>query len=59
MRKVQHQTCSVIPPHIWRHLAEHGDDDVRERIASKRYHSRLINAGRAAAFVAASQREAA
>jgi hypothetical protein len=25
--------------------AEHGDDDVRERIASTLYHSRLITAG--------------
>ncbi|HSY50244.1 MAG TPA: hypothetical protein VLC46_15635 [Thermoanaerobaculia bacterium] len=22
MRKLQHSTCSVIPPHIWRHMAE-------------------------------------
>jgi Zn-dependent metalloprotease len=35
-----------------RHLAEHGDDDVRERIASTLYHSRLITAGRANALMA-------
>ena len=48
--KVQHPACSVIPLHMQRHLAEHGDDDVRERIASTLYHSRLITAGRANAL---------
>jgi len=52
MRKVQHQTCSVIPPHIWRHMAEHGDDDVREQVAATQFHSQQINAGRAAALMA-------
>jgi Zn-dependent metalloprotease len=49
--KVHHPACSVIPLHMQRHLAEHGDDDVRERIASTLYHSRLITAGRANALV--------
>jgi len=49
--KVQHPACSVIPLHMQRHLAEHGDDDVRERIASTLYHSRLITAGRANALM--------
>ena len=48
--KVQHPACSVIPLHMQRHLAEHGDDEVRERIASTLYHSRLITDGRANAL---------
>jgi len=51
MRKIHHQTCSVIPPHILRHLAEHGDDDTRERVASTLYHSQQITAGRAATLI--------
>jgi Zn-dependent metalloprotease len=51
MPKIHHQTCSVIPPHIWRHLAEHGDDDVRERVASTLYHSQQIAARRAATLI--------
>jgi Zn-dependent metalloprotease len=50
--KVQHPACSVIPLHMQRHLAEHGDDDVRERIASTLFHSQLITAGRANALMA-------
>jgi Zn-dependent metalloprotease len=52
MRKVPHSTCSVIPPHIWRHMAEHGDDDVREQVAATEVHSQQINADRAAALMA-------
>ena len=52
MRKVPHSTCSVIPRHILRSLAEHGDDDVRETVASTLFHSQLITAGRAAALMA-------
>ncbi|HXH37138.1 MAG TPA: M4 family metallopeptidase [Thermoanaerobaculia bacterium] len=52
MRKVHHPACSVIPPHIWRHMAEHGDDDVREQVAATELHSQQINAGRAAALMA-------
>jgi Zn-dependent metalloprotease len=52
MRKIHHSACSVIPLHMQRHMAEHGDDDVRERIASTLFHSRLITDGRAAALMA-------
>jgi len=52
MRNVQHSTCSVIPPHIWRHMAEHGNDDVREQVTATELHSQQINAGRAAALMA-------
>jgi Zn-dependent metalloprotease len=52
MRKVPHSTCSVIPPHIWRHMAEHGDDDVREQVALTELHSQQINADRAASLMA-------
>jgi Zn-dependent metalloprotease len=51
MRKIHHQECSVIPPHIWRQLAEHGDDDTRERIASTLYHSQRITAVREATLI--------
>ncbi len=34
MRKIHDSTCSVIPPHILRHVAEHGDDEDRATIAS-------------------------
>jgi len=51
MTKIHHQECSVIPPHIWRHLAEYGDDDARERVALTRYHSQRLTAGRAAALI--------
>jgi Zn-dependent metalloprotease len=52
MRKIHHSACSVIPLHMQRHMAEHGDDDVRERIASTLFHSQLITTGRAAALMA-------
>ena len=52
MRKIHHQTCSVIPPHMLRHLAEHGDDYTRERVASTLYHSQQITAGRTATLIA-------
>jgi Zn-dependent metalloprotease len=51
MPKIHHQTCSVIPPHILRHLAEHGDDNIRERVASTLYHSQQIVDGRAAMLI--------
>ncbi|HXH39304.1 MAG TPA: hypothetical protein VNN08_11805 [Thermoanaerobaculia bacterium] len=43
MRKVHHPACSVIPLHMQRHMTE--------RIASTRYHSQVIAAGRAAALM--------
>jgi len=30
MRRL-HAVCSIIPPHIYRHIAEHGGDDDRRR----------------------------
>ncbi len=51
MQKIHHPACSVIPLHILRHLAEHGDDDIREQVASTIYQSDQITAGRAAALI--------
>jgi len=51
MPKIHHETCSVIPPHILRHLADHGDDYTRERVASTLYHSQQITAGRAVTLI--------
>jgi Zn-dependent metalloprotease len=35
MRTIQHnQSCTVIPPHIMRHVAEHGDDETREKVTA-------------------------
>lgn len=39
---IHHSTCSVIPPHILRHVAEHGDDDSRETIAATLLHTARI-----------------
>jgi len=51
MRKIHHQACCVIPPHMQRHLAEHGDDDARERVALTRYQSQQIVAARYATLI--------
>jgi Zn-dependent metalloprotease len=47
---IQHSTCSVIPPHIQRHVAQHGDADQRKRAAETLSHMALLTAGRAAVF---------
>jgi Zn-dependent metalloprotease len=39
MHNIHHSTCSVIPPHILRHVAEHGDDEARETIAATLHHT--------------------
>lgn len=41
-RNIHHSTCSVIPDHILRHIAQHADDDVRETIAETQLHTTLI-----------------
>jgi Zn-dependent metalloprotease len=38
----QHSACSIIPPHILRHVAEHGDEATRSKIASTLLHTREI-----------------
>jgi len=51
MRTLSHHYCPVIPDHMWRHLAEHGDDEARKHVASTMLHSRQITAGRAASLM--------
>jgi Zn-dependent metalloprotease len=51
MRNIHHPMCSVIPDHMLRHVAQHGDDDAREsvkatmrqttRIAQDRSHTHI------------------
>ena len=53
MGKVHHSGCTVIPDHIMRHVAEHGDDDARETIASTLHHTRQIARERALTFMPA------
>jgi Zn-dependent metalloprotease len=51
MRNIPHQTCTVIPPHILRHLAEHGDDDARESVAATLRHTVQIAQDRSRSLV--------
>jgi Zn-dependent metalloprotease len=50
-RNIHQATCSVIPPHILRHVAENGDDDSRETIAATLHHTTLIAERRIAALI--------
>jgi Zn-dependent metalloprotease len=50
-RNIHHSTCSVIPEHILRHIAEHGDDDSRETIAATLHHTTQIVRDRAATLI--------
>jgi Zn-dependent metalloprotease len=40
MRNIHHPICTVIPPHILRHVAEHGDDDARKKAEATMRHTR-------------------
>jgi len=51
MRNIHHATCTVIPPHILRHVAEHGDDDARENMAATLRHTVQIAQDRSRAPV--------
>lgn len=33
MRNIHYPSCTVIPPHMQKNMAEHGDDEMREKIA--------------------------
>jgi Zn-dependent metalloprotease len=50
MRNIHHQACTVIPPHILRHVAEHGDDDARKNVAATLRESVQIAQERSHAF---------
>lgn len=49
---IQYSICGVIPPHMQRHIAEYGDDDSRETIASTLQHTHVIVRDRAASLIA-------
>lgn len=51
MRNITQSTCTVIPPHILRHVAEHGDTDQRERVKSTLAHTAQIITDRAATLI--------
>ena len=42
MKTIHHSMCEVLPPHILRNVAEHGDDETRETMASTLQHSTFI-----------------
>ncbi len=42
MRNIHQSFCSIIPPHMQRHIAEHGSDKDRENVAATRYHTSKI-----------------
>ncbi len=50
MRTISH-LCTVIPPHILRHLAEHGDEDERHTVEATLAHMEELKEGRSAAFL--------
>ncbi len=50
MQTITQATCSVIPPHILRHVAEHGDAEQHRRVAATLTHTAQLTAERAAAF---------
>ncbi len=50
MGNIQQSTCSVIPQHMLRHMALHGDVHQRKRAAETLSHTALLTAGRAAFF---------
>jgi Zn-dependent metalloprotease len=51
MRNIQQKSCSVIPQHMMRQIAEHGDDDARETVASTLQHTALIARERVINFI--------
>jgi Zn-dependent metalloprotease len=51
MRNIHHQSCTVIPPHILRHVAEHGDDEAREHVTATLRHTARIAENRTQALI--------
>ena len=52
MRNI-HQSCTAIPPHILRHVAEHGDDEAREKVIATLRHTARIAEDRSQALLQA------
>jgi len=42
MRNIHQSVCSFIPPHIQRHVAEHGSDRDRKNVATTQFHTSVI-----------------
>jgi Zn-dependent metalloprotease len=51
VRNITHPSCSVIPSHILRHVAEHGDSVQRKRAAATLTHMAYLTRQPAAAFL--------
>ncbi len=51
MGNIYQSTCTVIPLHIQRNIAEYGDDDDRVNVAATRYHTSCIARGREATLI--------
>jgi hypothetical protein len=47
LRNITQSTCTVIPPHMMRHVAAHGDDHQRERVRSTLSQTAQLAYGRA------------
>ncbi|HXH41230.1 MAG TPA: M4 family metallopeptidase [Thermoanaerobaculia bacterium] len=50
MNTLTQHSCSVIPPHMQQHMAQHGDAEQRKRVASTLEHTKYLTQERAAAF---------
>jgi Zn-dependent metalloprotease len=50
MRNI-HQSCTVIPLHMLRHLAEHGNDEAREQVTATLRHTARIAEDRSQALI--------
>jgi hypothetical protein len=46
-------TCTVIPLHMQRHIADYGDDDDRERVKVTRHLTSCISRGREQTLISA------
>jgi Zn-dependent metalloprotease len=53
---IYQSTCTVIPPHMERHIAEYGDDAARKRVAATRFHTSCISRGREEALISAASK---
>ncbi len=49
--KIHHSTCTVIPPHLQRHLAEHGDEEARQIVAATLHQTAQIAREREATLI--------
>src|SRR5205085_12532143 len=53
MSNIHHPVCTVVPPHMMRSLAEHGDASTRQTVITTIQHTTLIAERREALFVRA------